>query len=985
MAQSVGAQATSINRPYFADAKDMFDRLADRDRNELYLMLIATGDFNAITSKEFGGRLYDAIASFQLKHGMTPTGIISTETFARLVETGGEIFNSWGFDFTDHPFAQASMVIPSRFNLARKETKRGLSFQNRSHSMDIDFAFFPETEASMADVFARLTEPVPGRRIDMKVIRPTFFAVAGGSDTTGSYSRFIPVNGGIAGFTISWNTSAFPSGSRIAVVMANELFSRHMVPSGGQVPDVFETNPGTSQPLVNASNPALPGGVMRFSEATPLSPLPNAMTDAEERSRVEQTQREAEQSRIDAAARAERQKQYAEQMAALQKAADEARKKVLDEAEAARREAAARLRQDRFDHDVVAAKRLIDEASAFVKAEPGNAKLIDYLQQIAQLNGTLSAGDPDDTEQKTVALAGALRRDASFATFETQRLEEQQRQNARYLGDALRALKSQRLFLIGVVTQNPTSDTATTFLPLIKQADGALGAPDLERAQTLLGETDAAIQKAGLRKDYVAFTAARAEPASDATSPGLQPGGGDKGTAPEAVTKVSGKIATDKNRFLIDGDLKDIVLMFNTSAGAPHVVKNLRGELVFEGGRADACLFGHPLEEDAASVVRSALSAYDLKTLALTDQPCDADRLTSYDIVATRRGTFLREQPSYALALVAALEKDEFKSLASVTDAQVKAAATADAVKADEIANDVARGAKDGFGVILMQTHAPALCVAADDRRDAQLQLLASRRDKLSADMGAQPEPVATTVENAFVDGKHGQCGAIYAAAADLKTLADGFRRDQTAFRFSTLWIASAEVQAAHEAILAAKLAAEAQAAERIRKAEEERKLDAMRRADEAAKLSAQQTASRQRYEPAAKAAAARIAGYVKDYTDSPFDEHEVAPAKFPNFAGRFRAYLADRWDLMSENAELADYGVSDWKGRALETAVTKVTLRFKNRMLGDYKDECFLFGDLDDVEFKVEREPVSTSCDGEASLQQWKTAHAFKSYWIFQ
>lgn len=98
--------------------------------------------------------------------------------------------------------------------------------------------------------------------------------------------------------------------------------------------------------------------------------------------------------------------------------------------------------------------------------------------------------------------------------------------------------------------------------------------------------------------------------------------------------------------------------------------------------------------------------------------------------------------------------------------------------------------------------------------------------------------------------------------------------------------------------------------------------------------------------------------------------------------AALFRNDLGDRWEKMSENSELADYGVADWKGRSLETVFSRVSIRLKNRLLGDYKDRCYLFGQINDVEFSMSREPIVLPCDDGAGLTAWQTGHGFKSFW---
>ncbi len=264
---SITNHAEAAQRPYMPQAQAAFDRMPARDRNEIFLELMATGDFNAMASNDFGGRLYDATASFQVKQGIDPTGVLTPETQQALSAVGGRIFNSWGFEFLDHPFAPASVAVPGRFGLSRSPTQHGFALENRKRTMSVDFSFFPDSEATLASVFGNLTRTASGRRVDMKVIRPTFLAVAGGTDKTSTYSRYIVVRGGIAGFTLSWNNDAFPNGVRVAVVMANELYPRHMVSDSGQQADIFEALPSDSDPF----DPPAPPDAMSFSGSTPTN------------------------------------------------------------------------------------------------------------------------------------------------------------------------------------------------------------------------------------------------------------------------------------------------------------------------------------------------------------------------------------------------------------------------------------------------------------------------------------------------------------------------------------------------------------------------------------------------------------------------------------------------------------------------------------------------------------------------------------------
>ncbi len=261
------AHAQSAQRPNMALARTAFYRLSSDDRLGLYLMLMATGDYNAMVFDTFGTRLYEAIASFQKSQGLVPTGIPDPGTVAQLDVKGGAILRSWGMHFVDHPFVRASLFLPGTFGLNGTPTRHGLAFENAKHSMSIDFAFFPESEASMADVLDRLTAALPNRRIDMKDMRDTFFAIAGGGENYGTYSRYIAIPGGSVGFTATWNTNLLPNAIRVAVVMANGL-----LPSRS-LPDVAATEP---QPP--AAAPVAPPQQASLEAPRAASPAPVTVT-----------------------------------------------------------------------------------------------------------------------------------------------------------------------------------------------------------------------------------------------------------------------------------------------------------------------------------------------------------------------------------------------------------------------------------------------------------------------------------------------------------------------------------------------------------------------------------------------------------------------------------------------------------------------------------------------------------------------------------
>ncbi len=335
--------------------------------------------------------------------------------------------------------------------------------------------------------------------------------------------------------------------------------------------------------------------------------------------------------------------------------------------EVARRE---RERADRLDRVVTAAKKQLEDAAQFIKEHPQNPKLLDYVDRTAALNAAIGQGDPDDIERRSADLSAELNHDKDYQQFAAAlaaaRAEQQRVAAAQYLGDAIHHAQDQRAFLIDYVSKNPLAPEVAKLMPLIKQIGPALDKPSLDQLQPLTDQIDLAIREAKLDDAFRAAQAARANQAAQAAA-GAKPSEAANTTLP----------TTEKNRFLLEGDLADVLALYNAGANAPHVALNLRGQFIFADDRVDVCLFGDN-PDGVALTIRSALAPYHLKTITGLDQRCDPQRLDSYDIVATQRGAFLKTAQVDALSLIKQIETGAVRQFTLVSAADLAAASAAE-------------------------------------------------------------------------------------------------------------------------------------------------------------------------------------------------------------------------------------------------------------------------------------------------------------------
>jgi hypothetical protein len=111
-------------------------------------------------------------------------------------------------------------------------------------------------------------------------------------------------------------------------------------------------------------------------------------------------------------------------------------------------------------------------------------------------------------------------------------------------------------------------------------------------------------------------------------------------------------------------------------------------------------------------------------------------------------------------------------------------------------------------------------------------------------------------------------------------------------------------------------------------------------------------------------------------------DKQESAVDFFPHFAAWLTSMKADHWETMTRNFDIQDYGTAEFKGRTLEAALARVSIRLKNPILGEYKDACFVLGHLADPEFNMMREILDTKCEDDQIIAAWQAGHSFKTRW---
>ncbi|CAA2156781.1 hypothetical protein MBRA_02215 [Methylobacterium brachiatum] len=455
---------------------------------------------------------------------------------------------------------------------------------------------------------------------------------------------------------------------------------------------------------------------------------------------------------------------------------------------------------------------------------------------------------------------------------------------------------------------------------------------------------------------------------------------GKRGRIDEAARLA--RAVTAKSRFLMEGDRGDLIILYNDSGKAPSVVRNLRGELVFEDGRAAACLYHAPLSDvflNRQIRDRSAMlgARPDLPLAA-----CGANDLAKQDLIFAERERLLREPVDRVITLVDAVNGNLFARLDVVEASALATAKQAEAARANEVEARVRGRTGDGFGLMAASNASSVLCQVTAQDAEAHAAILARLNDRIGDELPGRPVVTPTSADGAFIAVKRGACGAVYAATADLAALDEAMNRDSLPHRYLPLWIEPSEVAQTRDTIEQDKTRTAEQQFKRQRELEERKKLDQIKANEDGIRRAAQEQALRAQYGERARFFEQTLGEAARAFATG------VQPAAFmdlhPRLARHYQAQRDDRWEFMSAETHVLDYGTAVYKDRPLETALATTRIKMRNRIKGEYQDVCYVTGFVNDAEFSVTREPFGEICDEAGpKLARYKQGARFTSRWI--
>lgn len=631
----------------------------------------------------------------------------------------------------------------------------------------------------------------------------------------------------------------------------------------------------------------------------------------------------------------------------------------------------------RRDKIIRAANIFLDDLRVYIGLHPETPDIASVSQKAFKLQSAIDSDDIPTIESTTKTLKPKMEAIPGFSGFVSSREKERKEAEIKALGEAVSLARRHERFLRDQIALNLTSPETEAFAALLSEYEAALNEPELATLTKLNERLRNIVSDRGLSDAYDQAIAGQQKPPQPPVIPSE--------TSPNPD---NGKIhLTEKNQFLLQGALTDWVLLFNASGKAPHVVRNIRGDIVFEGQQAGACVLHDPAGKIEGVDVGDMLASFNVEAAHLDSGPCPETALKSYDVLIALRDELLKQPPSYLDPLLGLVEDGTFQKLKTLTADEFQGLKDKWNIAGTKIETEIEAATRPGYGLVKVDNGSTTICMTTgDEEQAAQRELLNEQRNVLSRFFATAPEVSSTTQDAAFTAAKRGQCGAIYASRSDLWEDIQGSRRDNIHYEVVPLWFEPKQVRDRGDEIRHKQ--------DRLAQEEEKRELQkreeaelARRRAEaDTTQKEAQDAALQAQHGPQARARADEIATAIKLLAEG---KETWAKSKFPELANWYFDFRRNGWEFVALDDQVSDYGTVDWKGRPLETAFANVLISMKNRILGEKKKFCWSLGIIFDAEFDMRREPfeeqgASESCpDNSEKLRRWKQRKEFRSQWV--
>ncbi len=245
--------------PAQAASKAAYDRLDEAERKAIQNDLIWTGDFNGVAGGEFGRRTYDAMLAFERRTQGLADGILTPQERTALKRDSDAARAALRFAAITDQTTGIRIGLPQALLTQRVAVENGAVYRRADGAVSLQLSKLPPAQA-FAELFERLRQDGPGRKVTYRLQRPDWFVVSGEEGGRKFYTRLANGPDGVRGYTFRYPTDQAAALDRIMIAIANtfEPFPGTDVaanPSRAPAAGAAAAAPALIQPGLQASEP----------------------------------------------------------------------------------------------------------------------------------------------------------------------------------------------------------------------------------------------------------------------------------------------------------------------------------------------------------------------------------------------------------------------------------------------------------------------------------------------------------------------------------------------------------------------------------------------------------------------------------------------------------------------------------------------------------------------------------------------------------
>ena len=347
------------------------------------------------------------------------------------------------------------------------------------------------------------------------------------------------------------------------------------------------------------------------------------------------------------------------------------------------------------------ARAFLEDAKRFIAEQREVPSISTIAKEAANLQIALDKFDEAAAIQSMQKLGDLLKPIAGFSDYEQQQQGVRKREEARQLAEA-RTEGNRNIFFVDSYMKNHLGDPKTASLITLREQINDSIKGNIEQISRANNAFLSYVSGNGLSDLYEAITKEFSNP--------TVPQNGNLQTLAERLG------IGEKSKFVVEGPLDDVVLLYNISQKAPKVWKNVEGDVVFQDDAASLCFAQANPEITVVRYIEHILGDHGVKHLTSAQAQCDLSRAaSSIDIIAFQRGELLKAREDYILTLVKMIEGDSFREYLIITD--YPSVFQKRRVFSREIESDVANNNRNGFGVIAVSESSVACVVSPEVSR----------------------------------------------------------------------------------------------------------------------------------------------------------------------------------------------------------------------------------------------------------------------------